>query len=123
MCLKIKKQLDIFVLKNVYHINLYDFIKKTVFINVNFRNVKMSSGEDEPSPKKKMKVLKLKGGVMTVRYVGYRSRGDKEMIVELEFCFDSDPLNPKIVGEYLFTFFCLLNNDLLMTFVTLLPIM
>ena len=65
----------------------------------------MSSAEDEPSPKKKLKVLKLQGGVMAVRYVGYKSRGDKEMIVELEFCFDSDPLNPKIVGGYLMTFF------------------
>ena len=71
----------------------------------------MSSAEDEPSPKKKMKVLKLQGGVMVVRYVGYKSRGDKEMIVELEFCFDSDPLNPKIVGGYLI--FLSIHNSLI----------
>ena len=38
--LKIKKQLYIFVLKNIYRGNVYDFIrKKTMFINVNFNKV------------------------------------------------------------------------------------
>lgn len=57
------------------------------------------SSDEEDRPRKKLKVLKLKGGDMTVKYVGLKNRGDKEMIVELQFCFDDKPLQPKIVGE------------------------
>jgi hypothetical protein len=41
MCLKIKKQLDIFVLKNIYRGNVYDYFirKNPMFINVNFNKV------------------------------------------------------------------------------------
>ena len=52
----------------------------------------MSSSEEE-------KVWRLKGGVMECKYVGYRKRGDKEMIVELTFTFDGEEHNPRIVGK------------------------
>ena len=58
----------------------------------------MSESDDENNTKNKTKVWKLKGGVMVVRYVGYKNRGDKEMILELEFTFDKDPTMPRIVG-------------------------
>ena len=62
---------------------------------------KMSqSGSDDETEKKKDKLWKLEGGVMVCRYVGYKKRGDREMIIELEFTFDSDPTNPRIVGRY-----------------------
>ena len=62
------------------------------------QGIKMSESDDENNTKNKTKVWKLKGGVMVVRYVGYKNRGDKEMILELEFTFDKDPTMPRIVG-------------------------
>ena len=58
-----------------------------------------SGSEDEVGTKKE-KHLKLKGGNMVVRYVGYKKRGDKEMIIELEFEIDGEN-NTRIVGRYL----------------------
>ena len=57
-----------------------------------------SGSEDETDKKRKDKLWKLEGGVMVCRYVGYKKRDDREMIIELEFTFDSDPANPRIVG-------------------------
>ena len=64
-----------------------------------FQNRHKMSSDEEDRPRKRLKVLKLKGGDMTVKYVGLKNRGDKEMIVELQFCFHDKPLQPKIVGE------------------------
>ena len=63
----------------------------------------MSDSETEDTldlmPKKREKVWKLKGGTMVVKYVGYKKRGDHEMIVELSFTFDGEESNPRIVGK------------------------
>ena len=50
-------------------------------------------------PKKREKVWKLKGGEMLCKYVGYKKRGDREMIAELQFTFEKDPACPRIVGK------------------------
>ena len=63
----------------------------------------MSSADEQefpptqPPPGKK---LKLKDGSLAVRYIGYKNRGDTEMIMEIEFIFDKEPSNPRIVGKY-----------------------
>ena len=36
---------------------------------------------------------------MDCKYVGYKKRGDREMICELSFTFDEDDTNPRIVGK------------------------
>ena len=54
--------------------------------------------EDESRNKKTEKIFKLQGGDMVCRYVGYRKRGDREMVIELQFTFDGDT-NPRIVGN------------------------
>ena len=45
------------------------------------------------------KPLKLKDGDLKIVYIGYKLSGDKEMIAELQFTFDRDAANPRIVGN------------------------
>jgi hypothetical protein len=59
-----------------------------------------SGSDDETGSKKKDKLWKLEGGVMVCRYVGYKKWGDRERIIELEFTFNNDLTNPRIVGMY-----------------------
>ena len=40
-----------------------------------------SGSDDETDRKKKDKLWKLEGGVMVCRYVGYKKRGDREMMM------------------------------------------
>ena len=61
-----------------------------------------SESDVEEPPRKRERVLELKGGSMEVKYVGYKKRGDREMIMELCFTFEGEESIPKIVGRNTF---------------------